>query len=161
MTTNAPKPPLVFVCITCDFKCSNKKDYNRHLSTAKHNKMTNSNINASIRFRCGCGNEYKYRQGLHLHKKSCKYVVDNKTNEIQNDIQYDEVQNQVDDPTSEASTVLRLLKQNEEFKQMMAEQFNVMTERHNENVALQEKNQELNQQLIAAIKDGAFVGPHK
>ena len=154
MTTNAPKPPLVFVCITCDFKCSNKKDYNRHLSTAKHNKMTNSNINASIKFRCVCGNEYKYRQGLHLHKKSCKYVVDNKTNDIQNDIQYDEVQNPVVDPTSEASTVLRLLKQNEEFKQLMAEQYNVMAERHNENVALQLKNQELNQQLINALKDG-------
>jgi hypothetical protein len=50
MTTNAPKPPRVFVCITCDFKCSNKKDYNRHLSTAKHNKMTNSNINAGGSF---------------------------------------------------------------------------------------------------------------
>jgi hypothetical protein len=116
--------------------------------------MTNSNINASIKFRCDCGNEYKYRQGLHLHKKSCKYIVDNATTETQNEIQYDVVQNQVDDPTSEASTVLRLLKQNEEFKQMMAEQFNVMTERHNENVALQLKNQELNQQLIAAMKDG-------
>jgi hypothetical protein len=53
------------------------------------------------------------------------------------------------------------LKQNEEFKQLMAEQynvmteqFNVMTERHNENIALQLKNQELNQQLIAAMKDG-------
>jgi hypothetical protein len=112
--------------------------------------MTNSNINASIKFTCGCGNEYKYRQGLHLHKKSCKYVVDNKTNEIQNEIQYDIV----NDPTSEASTVLKLLKQNEEFKQLLAEQFNVMTERHNENVALQLKNQELNQQLIAAMKDG-------
>ena len=155
MTTNTPKPLHIFVCITCDFKCSNKKDYNRHLSTAKHNKMTNINTHlASIKFRCGCGNEYKYRQGLHLHKKSCKYVVDNKTNEIQPEIQNNEIQNPVVDPTSEASTVLRLLKQNEEFKQMMAEQFNVMTERHNENVALQLKNQELNQQLIAAMKDG-------
>jgi len=53
-----------------------------------------------------------------------------------------------------ASTVLRLLKQNEEFKQLMAEQYNVMAERHNENVALQLKNQELNQQLINALKDG-------
>jgi len=75
----------------------------------------------------------------------------NKTNDIQNEIQYDEVQNPVVEPTSEASTLLRLLKQNDEFKQMMAEQYNVMSERL---VELQEKNQELNQQLIAAIKDG-------
>jgi len=151
MTTNPPKTPHVFVCITCDFKCSNKKDYNRHLSTAKHNKMTNSNINtglASNKFSCGCGNEYKYRQGLHLHKKKCTH------NTYTNEIQYEEVQNPVVEQTSEASTVLRLLKQNDEFKQLMAEQYNVMTERHNENVALQQKNQELNQQLIAALKDG-------
>jgi hypothetical protein len=151
MTTNTPKPPHVFVCIICDFKCSNKKDYTRHLSTAKHNKMTNSTINnslASNKFSCGCGNEYKYRQGLHLHKQKCTH--NNKTN----DIQYDEVQNPDVEHTSEASTVLRLLKQNEEFKQLMAEQYNVMAERHNENVALQLKNQELNQQLIAAMKDG-------
>ena len=146
MTTNPQKPPHVFVCITCDFKCSNKKDYNRHLSTAKHNKMTNSNINtglASNKFSCGCGNEYKYRQGLHLHKQKCTH------NTYTNEIQYEEVQNPVVEQTSEASTVLRLLKQNEEFKQLMAEQYNimteqynVMTERHNGNVALQQKNQE-------------------
>ena len=148
MTINPQKTPRVFVCINCDFKCSNKKDYNRHLSTAKHNKMTNSNINtglASNKFRCGCGNEYKYRQGLHLHKQKCTH------NTYTNEIQYDEVQHPVVDPTSEASTVLRLLKQNDEFKKLMTEQYNVMTERL---VELQQKNQELNQQLIAAIKDG-------
>jgi hypothetical protein len=94
---------------------------------------------------CDCGNEYKYRQSLYVHKKKCTH--NNKTNEIQ----YDEVQNSVHEPTSEASTVLRLLKQNDEFKKLMTEQYNVMTERL---VELQQKNQELNQQLIAALKDG-------
>ena len=55
----------------------NKQDYRRHLSTAKHNKMSNSNINtglSSSKFICDCGNGYKHRQGLHVHKKKCGYT---------------------------------------------------------------------------------------
>lgn len=139
------------VCINCNFKCSKKGDWSRHILTAKHKLFTNIDDKTSKHIKtysCDCGNEYKYRQSLYVHKKKCTH--NNKTNEIQNEIQY----HNVDDQTSEASTVLRLLKQNEEFKQLMAEQYNVMAERHNENVALQLKNQELNQQLINALKDG-------
>ena len=141
-----------YMCTNCNFKCSKKGDWSRHILTAKHKLFTNVDDKTSKHIKlysCDCGNEYKYRQSLYVHKKKCTH--NNKTNEIQNDIQYDEIQNPVVDPTSEASTVLRLLKQNDEFKQMMAEQYNVMSERL---VELQEKNQELNQQLIAAIKDG-------
>jgi len=144
-----------YMCTNCNFKCSKKGDWSRHILTAKHKLFTNVDDKTSKHIKlysCDCGNEYKYRQSLYVHKKKCTH--NNKTNEIQNEIQYDEIQNPVVDPTSEASTVLRLLKQNEEFKQLMAEQYNVMAERHNENVALQLKNQELNQQLIAAMKDG-------
>ena len=143
------------MCTNCNFKCSKKGDWSRHILTAKHKLFTNVDDKTSKHIKlysCDCGNEYKYRQSLYVHKKKCTH--NNKTNDIQNEIQYDEIQNPVVDPTSEASTVLRLLKQNEEFKQLMAEQYNVMAERHNENVALQLKNQELNQQLIAAMKDG-------
>jgi len=137
-----------YLCVNCNFKCSKKGDWTRHILTAKHKMFTNVDDKTSKHinmYYCDCGNEYKYRQSLYVHKKKCTH--NNKTNEIQ----YDEVQNSVHEPTSEASTVLRLLKQNDEFKKLMTEQYNVMTERL---VELQEKNQELNQQLIAAIKDG-------
>jgi hypothetical protein len=147
------KTPTNYSCTICDFNSSNKKDYNRHLLTAKHKILQNPTVDTHVKvFVCKCGKNYKHSSTLYAHKKKCTH--NNKTNDIQNEIQYDEIQNPVVDPTSEASTVLRLLKQNQEFKQMLAEQFNVMTERHNENVALQLKNQELNQQLIAAMKDG-------
>ncbi len=151
-----------YTCVICNFKCSKKGDWSRHILTAKHKLFTNVDDKTSKHIKlysCDCGNEYKYRQSLYVHKKKCTH--NNNTNEIQTEIQNNEIQNPVVDPTSEASTILRLLKQNEEFKQMMAEQYNIMTERHNENVALQLKNQELNQQLINATKDGAFAGPHK
>lgn len=76
-TINTPKNSKKFICNHCDFKCCNKQDYNRHLSTRKHNILTNVDTNTpknSTAFICGCGKEYKYRQSLYVHKKKCKYI---------------------------------------------------------------------------------------
>jgi hypothetical protein len=62
-----------FICIKCDFKCSNKKDYNRHLSTNKHTIVTHSDAVYPKKYVCLCGKKYTYRQGLSLHKKKCTY----------------------------------------------------------------------------------------
>lgn len=37
------KPKLNFACDSCYFRCSNKKDYCRHLSTAKHKRLKTTN----------------------------------------------------------------------------------------------------------------------
>ena len=148
LSQKSPIIPYKFYCEHCDYGCSKKGDFNKHIKSIKHNAIRatpNATLNILI---CKCGKDYKHSSSFYRHKKSCTH------NTYTNEIQYDEIQNPVVDPTSEASTVLRLLKQNEEFKQLMAEQYNVMAERHNENVALQLKNQELNQQLINALKDG-------
>ena len=39
-TDFTPKKPIIFECKKCAFISSNKKDYTRHLSTAKHKKFT-------------------------------------------------------------------------------------------------------------------------
>ena len=44
MITNfTPKNPKKYECIKCNFITSNKKDYTRHLTTAKHKMVTNDN----------------------------------------------------------------------------------------------------------------------
>jgi len=68
------KTPCKFNCNLCEFKSSNKKDYNRHLSTTKHKLMINNVENTPkppLQFICECGRQYKHRQGLHFHRKSC------------------------------------------------------------------------------------------
>jgi len=78
-----------FYCKRCDYTSRNKYDYNKHLSTAKHNnkKMVindNKNDNTLLKFRCvNCGKGYKYRSGLSRHqKKPCaptkKYLLKKK-----------------------------------------------------------------------------------
>ena len=65
------KKLLNFSCEKCNFMCSNKQDYTRHLSTGKHKMMTNNDEQNSKEYRCVCGKKYKHRQGLSIHKQKC------------------------------------------------------------------------------------------
>jgi hypothetical protein len=74
-----PKNPLNYFCDICNFITVNKKDYKRHLLTAKHEKATsdlqkNDTNTQYCLFKCLCGNSYKYRQSLWKHKKICETI---------------------------------------------------------------------------------------
>ena len=74
MTKKYPKNTLELKCEKCDFICSKKSIYDKHLRTAKHQMMTNDDTKypkISAPYVCGCGKQYKYRQGLHAHKLKC------------------------------------------------------------------------------------------
>jgi hypothetical protein len=76
-TIIVPKIPKKFNCEKCNYECSNKKDFKKHLLTRKHVKnddgVTSGNKTPQKipKFECECGNTYKYRQGLYKHKKNC------------------------------------------------------------------------------------------
>jgi hypothetical protein len=71
------KNEQIFVCEHCDFKCSFKTNFNRHLSTRKHSDSVNGNLveikKTSIV--CKCGKEYKSMCGLWKHKNNCIYNI--------------------------------------------------------------------------------------
>ena len=72
-----PKSSKIYYCESCDFKCSRKSQFDRHLMTLKHQngyKMVTNGDNKvpkSSIYVCECGNTYKHRQGLSRHKKNC------------------------------------------------------------------------------------------
>jgi hypothetical protein len=73
----SPKTPIFFHCSFCDYSTSYKKDYTRHILTRKHKKETGElqmdyNLALQEKYICHCGSEYKYRQGLWKHKKTCE-----------------------------------------------------------------------------------------
>lgn len=70
-----PKNADFFNCKFCDFICSKQSNYNAHLLTLKHRRITKDNKkmpkNAAPHICDICGQEYKYSSGLCKHKKKC------------------------------------------------------------------------------------------
>ena len=70
------KTPKIFECQKCNFVTSNKYDYDKHMTTPKHQNTTNTTKktqeNAKL-FECDCGKKYPYRSSLFNHRKKCQY----------------------------------------------------------------------------------------
>ena len=123
-TKNAQIPPK-FLCENCSFICSKKSDWDRHISTSKHQKhypiFTNVYENhppseKDKKYTCECGKEYKYRQSMYVHKKTCTLV--SSTPQDNND------------PSKLLSQemILSLIQQNKELQQLLIEQNKSITE---------------------------------
>jgi hypothetical protein len=121
------KVAQLFYCVKCDYKCIKKSNFEKHLTTVKHKKqllddqiMTNDDQKvakvAQPLFTCECGKKYKYKQGLSVHKKNCKFFLD---------VQSDNSNNQL--PISN-DVVLKLLNDNQELKNIIVEQQNQISE---------------------------------
>jgi hypothetical protein len=66
-----------FYCKKCDYKCSKKYNWDRHILTAKHkmdnmDKLMDNQKRAAKKFACVCGKKYVHLSGLSKHKKICK-----------------------------------------------------------------------------------------
>jgi len=74
ITENTQKNSLKFECENCNFNTCKQNDYKRHLLTAKHKRLQNNDKSGveNKKYICDCGREYKYRQGLYNHRKTCK-----------------------------------------------------------------------------------------
>ena len=112
-----PKNPKNFECKKCAFITSNKKDYTRHLSTAKHINRTELNTftpkNPKNNFCCEfCDKTFSARNSLWYHKKKCN--IDNQSVKSIDDV--------VDEETNTTDTMMELIKQNQEFKELIVEQ---------------------------------------
>jgi hypothetical protein len=114
-----------FSCSICDFVCYKKGDWNRHIVTIKHTKLTNPNnitSNYIEEHECKCGKIYKHKSSLSLHKKTCsnkKVASDEKD----------------DSEPSEKELIVMLLKQNSELIMKMGttNNTNTNTNSHNNN----------------------------
>jgi hypothetical protein len=106
-------------CYFCDFSCSKQSDYERHILTRKHKKRSISNDLSIVgneknalyaenekKFVCElCNKSYKDNSGLWRHKKKCK-----------------EEKCEDEETKKDNDVVLMLLKENQEFKQLIIEQ---------------------------------------
>ncbi len=141
-----------FICEKCDFICSKQCDWVRHSLTSKHQNRTNrrkiepkSNQKKTPEKNCQyCNTFYKSKSGLWNHQQKCK--MNNEILQSSSHVNNDHVVNIILDNNSlnsentettyyngqditelkpeeySCDIILHLIKQNEEFKQIMVEQ---------------------------------------
>jgi hypothetical protein len=116
----------LFLCKICNFSCSKKGDYNRHLLTAKHqnriilNKNTSININS---YTCeNCNKKYNACNSLWYHKKKCikedTFLKKEIKEEIQEIKEIQEIQ-EIQEIKEEKIIITSLINENKSLKDFM------------------------------------------
>ena len=119
-----------FYCEMCDFKCSKKGDWDRHMMRPKHINLTQSNASCDKKniYTCqDCNKNYISRNGLWNHSKKCKKEINQPTNEVnQNTNEINQSTNEVTNCIITKDIVMELIKDNKEMKQIILEQNNTI-----------------------------------
>jgi hypothetical protein len=125
-----PKSSKKFECITCDYLTFRESQFARHLSTVKHknSKMDNKTDNMDNEkvpngYKCDCGKLYTHKSGLCKHKKVCK---SSKNDTI----------NKEDIELIDTNLVLQLIKQNDEFKELLKEQNQILLDHNSQLISI-------------------------
>ena len=131
-----------FYCEKCQYGTSKKSNFDMHLLSDKHSKVTigykmgqnSAKIQPELslpieEFRCEfCDRQYQHRQGLWRHQKTCHIKEKQKREEKEKEKEEDE--SFEDTINSKSLTkdelILMLIKENKEFKAMLMEQQTMM-----------------------------------
>ena len=77
-TEKSHKLPTKYSCETCNYHTGSKKDYNKHVLTAKHLRLhctTEKSPKIPVHI-CECGKKYKHHSSLWKHKQKCTYTTE-------------------------------------------------------------------------------------
>ena len=112
-----------FYCEKCDYICYKKNHYDRHCLTSKHlnvdKMLTNVDTKGAKKgHMCECGKKYSYRQSLSVHKKICTFGI--------NEYEFNKCMDITD-----SNIIVKLIKQNDEFKNMLIDQNKLIVEQNN------------------------------
>jgi len=115
-----PQKPQNYICESCDFSTSNKKDFNRHNQTKKHKLAVSQCFSMEKpqkpQYECHCGKQYKDNSGLWRHKsKGCSV----KGTDFE--IKKEEPVATNNSETEKDDLINYLMKENQEFKNLILE----------------------------------------
>jgi len=146
MLTKNPQKIPKYICEKCNIITNNKKDFSRHLSTAKHqNSETFNNtltktppiLTENPAFECKqCNKKYNSRVGLWYHKKKCQTKQQDEQNEPSDseDEEYSEEHSapknyKVPPSNSEIIEILKIqMMENQDLRKFMMDQHKQMME---------------------------------
>ena len=131
-----------YFCEICNYKTNDKSNYEKHLLTAKHKRVTSDTnlvLNTTEKYSCNCGKEYKNRQGLYKHRKICLFE--------ENVLPETAIQEPTIDHFNMAM-FLDIIKENQEIKNILKEQCNQVMEQNKVVLELQKDNNMLMNKLV-------------
>jgi len=117
ITKQIPKNPKQHSCEKCNYYTSSKKDFNKHILTAKHKMITNGNEKSqknSNPHMCECGKKYIFSSGLSRHKQKCTYTTEE---EPQNTIVITKEESNID----YKAMFIEVMKKNDELHETIRE----------------------------------------
>jgi hypothetical protein len=152
VANNGNKVAYKYFCESCNYTCSKKYNWDKHLSTTKHKIATDGNDIATqngkkwqktILHICNnCNKEYNDRTGLWRHKKKCIAISDSKTDY---DSEYD---SDTEKGPSDKEVIMMLIKENSEFKNMMMKVLENGTHNTTNNNNINSNNKSFNLQFF-------------
>ena len=136
MTEKVPKNEKFYECVKCNFITSRKSHYDRHLLTAKHQKIENSykkgQKSTARDFVCECGKTYIRRQNLYSHRKTCVFL---KSLDINN---YEKEENIEKQDILSKENIINLVSENNDIKNLLLEQQKQLLEQQKQ-IAIQQR----------------------
>ena len=144
-----------YSCDICCIETNNKKDYNKHLLTAKHLNRTTVGIleQEKDKYVCKiCNKIYKARNSLWYHEKKCKEKETTEITEL-------EITN-TNEPVTETTidNIYNIfLKDNFDFKNLILEVVKNNSELQKQTNELQKANQELHKQVLDVCKNSSTI----
>lgn len=110
-----PKSSNKFFCKACDYTTERESQFNRHILTDKHKRLTmaNEKVPKSSKHLCECGKEYVHASSLSKHRKVC-------TVSIKESFLEEKQENSSNDAM--LNMFSKMMKENEELRNLMAEQ---------------------------------------
>ena len=152
-----PKNAKKHYCEICDFISNKLSEYNRHILTKKHKMAEYNQIQPEKRqktpegYSCECGKVYSHRATLYNHKKKCTYIEPEIKIDEDNEPINKNIKQEIPDIVTAIMTQNKeLMKEHKEFKELLVEQ-------HQTLINQQKENQQLQSQLIEAVKDGKTI----
>ena len=146
---------MLYICNDCEYATKRKTDYNKHILTRKHVQIMLDNGLSSHGYTCECGKTYQHQSGLCKHRHKCKGPGPGQETpqptlpkpEEMMALMFKLMCDKLPDKSDQSHLVIELLKQNQDFKEIMLEQSKQMSEQQS-----QMAEQQL--QLLEAVKDG-------
>jgi hypothetical protein len=139
-------------CKQCDYTTDRKWCYDKHILTAKHKIRTNTNDLQHLvatkhepkEYKCDCGKHYIHASSLWNHKQKCVKMPHSMEAAKQS---HDDIQ---------TNLILELVKQNQEFKELLIQQSNQLLEQNKTMIDGTKHNNQVNNTINSHNNNKTF-----